>query len=300
MGKRAQHDIAILDGGSLLFARLAAGSPRPRLALLGSWRLAGRAFGAGTLTPSLDDPRPLAEAIAKMKLEAGKVERVSLLLPDCWFRISIIEVGTLPRNHADADEVVRWTLKRTTPFNPAELRTAWTALPTRTVNGTRVLVVSAMEKPLAAIEETFRAAGVAIGSIESTGLNAWNAIVTAEAPADGRVLIYLRDNDFTTALFHGSEPIFIRSRSLVADRRIEQEIRLSASYLQKTLAATPVRRCYVVGDGQVTPSVLEAIGSEFSSEVEVLSGSRFADTTGLQLTGHLDAEIIACGGALTA
>lgn len=300
MANRAQSDIAILDGGSLLFARFAAGSPRPRLAMLGSWRLAGGTFGVGTLTPSLDDPKPLAEAIAKMKLEAGRVERVSLLLPDSWFRISIIEVGTLPRNHHDADEVVRWTLKRTTPFNPAELRTAWMPLSTRTVNGTRVLVVSAMEKPLAAIEETFRAAGIGVGSIESTGLNAWNAIVSAEAPADGRVLIYLREGDFTTALFVGSEPMFIRSRSLVADRRIEQEIKLSASFLQKTLETTPVRRCYVVGGDQVTPSVLDAIGSAFSSEVEVLAGSRFADTSGLQGAGRLDAEIIACRGALTA
>ncbi|MGK2859230.1 MAG: hypothetical protein ACSLFQ_18675 [Thermoanaerobaculia bacterium] len=300
MGKRAQHDIVILDAGSLLFARLDATSPRPRLSMLGSWRLAGGTFGSGTLTPPLDDPQSLIDAIGKMKLEAGRVERVSLLLPDSWFRISIIEVGTLPRNHADADEVVRWTLKRTTPFNPAELRTAWLALPTRTVNGTRVLVVSAMERSLAAIEGAFRSAGVAVGSIESSGLSAWNAVVTAEAPADGRVLIYLREGDFTTAVFHGTEPVFIRSRSLVADRRIEQEIRLSASYLQKLLEATPVRRCYVVGDGQVTQSVLDAIGTEFSSEVEVLSGSRFADTSGLQNAGHLDAEIIACRGALTA
>lgn len=299
MGKRAYSDIAVLDGGSLLFARLSAASPRPRLAMLGSWRLAGDTFGAGTLTPSLDDPQSLTDAIGRMKLEAGRLERVSLLLPDCWFRISIVEAGTLPRNRADADEVMRWTLKRTTPFNPAELRTAWMQLPTRTVNGTRVLVVSALEKSLAAIEATFRAAGIAVGSIESAGLNVWNAIVTTEAPADGRVLVYLRDGDFTTALFRGSEPVFIRSRSLVGERKIEQEIRLSASFLQKTLESTPVGRCYVVGDGQITRSVLDVIGSEFSSEVEVLAGSRFADTSGLQPVGHLDAEIIACRGALT-
>ena len=300
MGKGAFHDIAILDGSSLLFARLAAGSPRPRLAMLGSWRLAGGTFGAGTLTPSLENPQSLIDAIGRMKLEVGRVERVTLLLPDCWFRISILEVANLPRNHDDADDVVQWTLKRTTPFNPAELRTSWMPLPTRTVNGTRVLVVSAVEKSLAAIETTFRSAGIGVGSIESTGLNVWNAIVTAEAPADGRLLVFLRDGDFTTALFHGTEPIFVRTRSLVGDRRIEQEIRLSASYLQKTLESTPVTRCYVVGDGQITQSVLDTIGSAFSTTVEVLPGSRFADISGLQPAGHLDLEIIACRGALTA
>ena len=300
MAKGAHNDIALLDAGTLLFARMLPGAPKPRLAMLGSWRLASGVFGAGTLTPALDDPKPLAEAIGRMKLEAGRIDRISLLLPDCWFRIGIIEVGTLPRNHADADEVVSWTLKRTTPFNPAELRTAWLALPTRSVNGTRVLVVSAMEKPLAAIEETFRAAGIAVGAIESTGLNVWNAIVATEPSADGRLLIYLREGDFTTALFRGAEPVFVRSRSLVGDRPIEQEIRLSASYLQKTIEAAPVQRCYVVGDGQVTASVLDAIRSEFSSEVEVLASTRFADVAGLAGAGQRDAELIACRGTLTA
>ncbi|MFA6958198.1 MAG: hypothetical protein WC538_20210 [Thermoanaerobaculia bacterium] len=300
MGKGAYNDIAILDAGQLHFARLAAGSPRPRLAMLGAWRLNEGTFGKATLTPSLDDAKSLVDAIGKMKFEAGRVDRVTLLLPDCWFRINIVEVGNLPRNHADADEVVNWTLKRTTPFNPAELRTVWLALPTRTVNGTRVLVISALEKSLAAIEAAFRGAGVAVGAIESSGLNVWNAIVSAEAPADGRLLVYLRDEDFTTAMFRGSEPLFIRSRSVVGERTIEQELRLSASHLQKTLESTPVRRCYVAGDGQVTSSVLDAIRSEFGGEVEVLTSSRFADTAGIATAGHIDAGIIACRGALTA
>jgi hypothetical protein len=300
MSKGAYNDIAILDAGKLHFARLAAGSPKPRLTMLGSWRLPAETFGKATLTPMLDDAKSLDDALGKMKLEAGRVERVTLLLPDCWFRINIVEVGNLPRNHADATEVVNWTLKRTTPFNPAELRTVWLALPTRTVNGTRVLVISALERSLAAIEAAFRGAGIAVGAIESSGLNVWNAIVSAEAPADGRLLVYLRDEDFTTAMFNGSEPLFIRSRSVVGERTIEQELRLSASHLQKTLESTPVRRCYVAGDGQVTSSVLDAIRSEFGGEVEVLTAARFADTTGVTTAGNIDAGIIACRGALTA
>jgi hypothetical protein len=163
-----------------------------------------------------------------------------------------------------------------------------------------VLVVSALEKSLAAIEAAFRGAGVAVGAIESSGLNVWNAIVATEAPADGRLLVYMREDDFTTAMFRGSEPLFIRSRSLAGDRRLEQEIRLSASHLQKTMDETPVRRCYVAGNGQVTKEVLEAIGSEFGGEVELLAASRFADTSGIATGGHVDAAIIACRGALTA
>lgn len=300
MGKGAYNDIAVLDAGKLLFARLAAASPRPKLAMLGSWRLAAGTFGKATLTPSLDDAKALADAIGRMKLEAGRVDRIRLLLPDCWFRINIVEVGNLPRNRDDADEVVRWTLKRTTPFNPAELRTSWLSLPTKTVNGTRVLVVSALEKSLAAIEAAFRSAGIAVGAIESSGLNVWNAIVANETPSDGRLLVYMREDDFTTAMFRGNEPLFIRSRSMAGERKIEQEILLSASHLQKTLEATPVTRCYVAGNSEVTRELLDTIGGAFGSEVEVLAASRFADTSGIATSGLLDAGIIACRGALTA
>lgn len=300
MGKGTYNDIAILDANQLLFARLGVGAPKPRLTMLGSWRIPEATFAKATLTPLLEDTTALVDTIGKMKLVAGRVDRVTLLLPDCWFRINIIEVGNLPRNHDDADEVVRWTLKRTTPFNSAELRTIWLALPTRTVNGTRVLVVSALEKSLAAIEAAFRSVGVAIGSIESSGLNVWNAIVSADAPSDGRLLVYLRDEDFTTAMFRGSEPLFIRSRSVIGDRKIEQEIQLSASHLQKTIEQTPVRRCYVVGDGQVTSSVLDAIRNEFGGEVDVVTSSRFTDAAGIAITAQADAAIIACRGAVTA
>ena len=299
MSNGTYTDIAILDYGSLTFVRLAGAKPRPRVEKLRTVQLAAGTFEIGALTPSVRNPEAIAEAARRIKVEAGRLERVSILLPDSWFRINLIDVPKLPRRSSEANEVVRWSLKRLTPFNPNELRMQWTQISSRGTEPVRILVISALEKSLAAIEAAFAAAGIAVGSIEPTGLNVWNAILTRDTPADGRVLVYLRDGDFTTCVFRGTEPLFIRSRSLGGERRVEQEIRLSASFLRPMLETNPVAKCYIAGNGQVTGHVIDVLAQEFGAEVEVLDLLAFADTAAVD-TRHNEAEIIACRGVLTA
>jgi Tfp pilus assembly PilM family ATPase len=299
MSNGRQTDIAIFDFDSLTFARLVREKDRPRVEKLRTLRLTAGTFDIGALTPAVRTPEAITEAAGRLKVEAGRIERLTVLLPDSWFRINLIDVPKLPRKAKEADEVVRWSLKRSTPFNPNELRMQWMPISPRGTEPMRILVISALEKSLAAIEAAFASAGIPVGAIEAAGLNVWNAILTRDTPADGRVLVYLRDNDFTTCVFKGTEPLFIRSRSLGGDRRVEQEIRLSASYLRPMLEDNPVSKCYVAGNGQVTRHVLDVLGQEFGAEVEVLDVPAFADMGSVDAQ-HSEAEIIACRGVLTA
>ena len=292
MSNGKHTDIAIFDLESVTHVRLVREKSRPRVEKLRSLRLSPGTFEIGALTPAVPHPEAIAEA-------AGRIERVSILLPDSCFRINLIDVPKLPRKAKEADEVVRWSLKRSTPFNPADLRMRWMPISARGVEPTRILVISALEKSLASIEAAFASVGVPVSGIEAAGLNVWNAILTRDTPVDGRVLVYLRDDDFTTCVFKGTEPLFIRSRSLGGDRRVEQEIRLSASYLRPMLESNPVTKCYVAGNGQVTRHVIDVLGAEFGAEVEVLEAPAFADATGVDAQ-HNEAEIIACRGVLTA
>jgi len=299
MSNGKHSDIAIFDLDSVTFVRVVREKARPRVEKLRALRLAGDTFELGAVTPSVRNPASITEAVQRLKVEAGRIERVTVLLPDSWFRINLLDVPTLPRKAKEADEVVRWSLKRSTPINPNDLRLQWTPISPRGHEPTRILVISAIEKTLSAIETAFVGAGVPVGSIEAAGLNVWNAIMTRDTPADGRVLVYLRDGDFTTCVFKGTEPLFIRSRSLDGGRRVEQEIRLSASYLRPILESNPVSKCYVAGNGQVTNHVLDVLSQEFGAEVEVLDAPAFADVSGVEAQ-HYDAELIACRGVLTA
>src|SRR6266849_4736059 len=162
---------------------------------------------------------------------------------------------------------------------------------------TRVLVLSAMDQTLSAIEKVFEAAGIEIVLIEPIGLNIWNAITVREPNTTrDRIFFYIRDGEFTTAAFRGSQPLFIRSRNLNGERTIEQEIKLSASYIRDTLRTDSIEQCYL--SGNVDPALASAIGSEFSAPVRAIALADFSEQAP-EGVGVYEAELTACTGVFT-
>src|SRR5687767_703331 len=185
-------DVVVLDREALVHARLTRGKRNPQLIGAKSYRLNADTFGGGAITPELTNESALSEALRRLRMESGRWDRVSLLLPDSWFRINILDLPSMPARPTEAMEVVRWSLKRTLPVQPEELRLAYEVV-SRSEKSAKVLTVSAQEKSLAAIERVFAAAGLEIVLIEPVGLNIWNAIIVRETstPKD-RILLYVR------------------------------------------------------------------------------------------------------------
>src|ERR1051325_183566 len=125
---RFPPDVLVLDSESLLHARFGKGKTLPQLLQAKSYRLAGNAFSDAVVTPDVANEAALSEAIRRMKLETGRWDKASLLLPDSWFRINILELQALPDNPNEAQEILRWSLKRTMPIDAAGLRLAYEAL----------------------------------------------------------------------------------------------------------------------------------------------------------------------------
>ena len=297
MARSFPPDVIVLDNDSLVHARLGRGKGKPRIVTAKSYRLAADTFAAAPVSPQVANEAALAETLRRLRMETGKWEKVSVLLPDSWFRINIIDLPSLPEREADATEVVRWSLKRTLPIPPEQLRIAFNVL-SRADGTAKVLVLSAMEATLAALERVFTAAGFEIVLVEPVGLNIWNAITVREG-ADGagdRLFIYLRDTDFTTAVFRGGQPLFIRSRNLSGDRTVEQEIRLSANYLRDSLSVETFSRCYVAGERGA--DVHATLADEFGTQVRTVEVRDYAED--VPSTGHgYDAELTACTGVFT-
>ncbi|HJT16338.1 MAG TPA: hypothetical protein VJ853_03075 [Thermoanaerobaculia bacterium] len=286
-------DVIVLDDEQLIHARLARGRKGPRVVQAKSYRLAANTFSAAVVTPQLTNESSLAEVIRRMRVETGRWDRVSLLLPDSWFRINILDVQQLPEGAKEADEMVRWSLKRTMPIDPALLRLRFEVL-SRDGAGARVLVVSAMDQTLSAIEKLFSDAGIDIVLIEPLAVNLWNAIALREpATTRDRIFFYVREGEFTTAVFRGAQPLFIRSRNLNPERTLEQEIKLSASYLRDTLRTESIEQCYLAGsaNGEVSSVIRE----QFGAPVRQVT---LADTTEAWPDGAdaFESELAACTG----
>lgn len=291
-------DVVVLDSDSLVHARFGRGKVNPRIVTAKSHRLAPETFTAAPVTPHLESETALAETLRRLRAETGKWEKVSVLLPDAWFRTNIVDLPSLPDREADAKEVVLWSLKKTLPIPPEQLRMTYSVL-SRAHQGAKVLVLSALEATLAAIERVFAASGFEVVLIEPMGLNIWNAIAvrqSGDTTTGDRLLIHLRDTDFTTAVFRGAQPLFIRSRNLSAERTIDQEIRLSASYLRDSLQVETFANCWVAGERGA--DIHAVLAEEFNTQVRSVALKDYAEDVPSGTFG-LDAELTACTGVFT-
>lgn len=297
MSRAFPPDVIVLDIDSLVHARLGRGKANPTIVQAKSYRLAAETFTPSVVTPDLANEAGLADALRRVRMETGKWERVSVLLPDSWFRMNIIDLPSLPDRANEALEVVRWSLKRTLPIPPETLRVAYSVL-SKTPAGVKLMVISAVEKTLANIEKVFASSGMDVILIEPIGLNIWNAVAVREAvTSNDRIFLYIREREFTTAVFRGEQPLFIRSRNLGGERTLEQEIRLSATYLRDNLGSDVIEQCYIAGSG-IDGDVTGVLRDEFSAPVRTLQLRDFAEQTPSDVFG-IDAELAACTGVFT-
>src|SRR5262249_19290061 len=115
-------DVIVLDTDGLIHARIARGRKGPQIEQAKSYRLAAATFMGAVLTPQLTNDGALADALRRLRVEAGRWDQVSLLLPDSWFRVNILELPNLPDAEKEAEDMIRWSLKRTMPIDSALLR----------------------------------------------------------------------------------------------------------------------------------------------------------------------------------
>ena len=297
MARSFPPDVIVLDSDGLIHARLARGKKDPQLTQAKAYRLPAETFTPAVVTPELASEAALGETLRRVKLEAGRINKVSVLLPDGWFRMNIFELQSLPEREEEADAMIRWSLKRTMPIDPTTLRVAYDVLG-KTGTHPRVLVISAVEKTLAAIERVFAAADIEVVLIEPIVLNIWNAVAVREqATARDRIFFYIREGDFTTAVFRGTQPLFIRSRNLNSQRTLQQEIKLSASYLRDTLRTEAIEQCYVSGNA-VDGGLAEQIGAEFGAPVRRIALRDCVEQVPAEALGF-EAELTACTGVFT-
>lgn len=296
MARAYPPDVLVLDTDSLIHARVVKGKRGLSIQQAKSYRIAEGTIVADVVTPRVENEAALADVLRRLKLETGRWDKASLLLPDSWFRINILEMQALPENPNEAQEILRWTLKRTMPIDAAGLRVAYEVI-SRGAQ-VKVLVVSAVEKTLVDLERLFGAAGIDLVLIEPLGLNIWNAITVREpATTRDRVFFYVRERDFTTAVFRGAQPLFIRSRNLNGERSLAQEIQLSASYLRDTLQTDSIENCYLAGN-DLDGTLPATIGAEFDAPVRTLALRDVAEQTS-GAGGAYDAELAGCTGVFT-
>lgn len=295
MARTYPTDVAVFGPSSILHGRFERGGKSPRLLGAKSYALPEHTFGSGLVTPLIENRESVANVIRRMKLDSGGMDRVAVLLPDSWFRINLLDLPSLPDSRKEADEIVRWQLKRTMPIRAEEFRIAYQ--PVGRSNGhVQVLVLAAYEKALASIESTFQEQQTEVNVLEPAGMNIWNAVVSREAATtEDRVFLYIRERDFTTAVFRGAAPLFVRARNLTGERSLVQEVKLTATYFRNIVPSEKITACYVAAS-TIDDSTVAALAEEFSAPARRVELSSYADSADSVETAGITAELTACTG----
>src|SRR5258706_905666 len=108
----------------------------------------------GLVLPSLTRPNIAAvpDFVAALKAALAKAEiktaRVSLALPDASAKVSLHPLDTLPGNENEKEQLLRWKLKKTLPFNIDESHVA--SLDHKFPNGKHLVLTVCIHKELLA------------------------------------------------------------------------------------------------------------------------------------------------------
>src|ERR1051325_11879328 len=147
MARAYPPDVLVLDSPALIHARVVKGKGGFSIQQAKSYRLPEGTIEPGVVTPQIANEAALAGTLRRLKLETGKWDKASLLLPDSWFRINILELQALPERKNEAHEIIGWSLKRTMPIEPSTLRLTYDVL-SRTTAQVKLLAGRGVEQGL--------------------------------------------------------------------------------------------------------------------------------------------------------
>lgn len=228
---------------------------------------------AGAVIPSLagkniEQPQVVVGALKKALERAGfgQPKRVALVIPDSAARVSLIQLEAVPSRPADLDQLIRWHVKKATPF-PIE-DSVVSFVQGSVDNGTTTFVAVAASKSVVMEYESVAAAiGAEPGVVDVASLTVINtAIATGLAPQGDWLLVCLASDSTTIAIMRGASLLFHRHRATVEEEPLSALVHQTAMYYEDRLAGTQFQR--VVLSGGATDAIRDLAKREIADRLQ--------------------------------
>lgn len=239
---------------------------------------------AGAITPSLSgvniaQPAVVVEALTRALTRAGlgATRRAALLVPDSVARVSLLTFEQTPARAHDLDQLVRWQLRKGTPFPLEEAQV--THFPAAShEGGTSVAAIVCRRDVLAQYEAVASAAGVHAGIVDLASLNVMNAVIAAGASVAGDwLLVHLTPEATTLAILRGGALMFYRHRASVDEESLGSLVHQTAMYHEDRLGGGTFARVWLSGAGQAADDARWQIAGRLGVPVEPIDIRPAAD-----------------------
>jgi hypothetical protein len=215
------------------------------------------AFVPGPLGSSLRDPEWFREPLTELlgTLDSPVIE-ASLVLPDSWLRLAVVEIEKLPRGAKAREEILRWKLQQIIPFKVEDLRLREMELAQlqNRQGAKRVLIGFGLDQPLSQIEELFAEQGIRIGNLVNQSLGTLSAVGHNLRNVELGAVALLTDDGYSLSFTYRGEPLVHRHRPLAGqsiaelpEAMVTRDLNLTRVFLEELLGDVALERVLLVG-----------------------------------------------------
>jgi hypothetical protein len=208
-------------------------------------------LGEGVVVPSLLQPNVM-DAEAFVRALRAAMERAgvapgapaALLLPDPAARIAVFPAEEIvARSRREADEVLRFRLRKGVPFEVREAALAFETWPAGPDRPPRALTVAMAREVLLSYEAPVREAGLEPGLVEVAAL----ALLRAAAPGPGGddLLVNWDDGCVSFLLTQDGVPALARTLQVAGVEDVTREAASTLLYHRERLQGSSLRRAFL-------------------------------------------------------
>jgi len=244
-------------------AELSASPGGPVVAAYASETLPDDAIAPALAGVNIPDPALVADAVRRAFERAGlrPPRRAALVVPDSVARVSLLNFEQLPARAADLDQLVKWQIRKATPFPLEEAQIAH-QIAHAEAGGHAVVATVARRDVVAQYEAVADALGIHAGLVDLASFNVANAVIAVESgrtgagsagsdPSPGSanedwLLVCLAPEATTLAIVRGEALMFYRHRA-AADEPLAALVHQTAMYHQDRLAGSTFARVWLAG-----------------------------------------------------
>ena len=208
----------------------------------------------------------------------GRSRDVIAILPDTAVRVVLLDFETLPAKRDEAEAVVRFRLKKSLPFDPADARISYHAQSTG--KSMRAVAAVVLNTVLQEYESAFRDAGYNPGMVMPSMLAALGA-ADAERPT---LVVKVDARTISIAILDQEQLLLFRTLEnlrgvTITGEQLAEEVYPSVVFFQDTYKLN-IERVYVAGlpeAGGAAPALKNQSGAQVE---ELITASQIGSTTG--------------------
>ena len=239
---------------------------------------------ASLTSSNIHDRAAVVSALRSALNRAGtRPRRVALVIPDLSAKVSLVRFDTLPARREDLDQLVRWQIKKASPF-PLEEALVTSTPGARGADGSaEFLIVTARRDVVAEYEAVCDELKIYAGLVDLATLSVVNLFLGgAEVPDGDWLVVHLRPDYTSIVIMRGEHVIFFRNRPEGDDASIADLVHQTAMYYQDRLSGDRFSRVFLGGSGRVMGAVESArrsLEERLGASVEPIDPTRVASLT---------------------